>query len=184
MKTDNQNVDVKSIELVWLTYFKVAQILDLKEVPVTSDPKHPHVKAALYLYSIESFIYKRINKISREKDISSVLTLGPFAVVLTRIIKQSQQNRVERLRGPLKVYRGMSLPEATLEQWENKGIVSLDGYSSTTQKEHIAKQFATIEEYTIPILLEITLKNETGKHYFSLDTKDYSNYPDEQEILL
>ena len=28
------------------------------------------------------------------------------------------------------------------------------------------------------------MKNESGKHYFSLDTNSYSNYPDEQEILL
>ena len=28
------------------------------------------------------------------------------------------------------------------------------------------------------------MKNESGKHYFSLDTQDYSNYPEEQEILL
>ena len=78
----------------------------------------------------------------------------------------------------------MSLPETTLEQWEKQKLVSLDGYSSTTQKQQIARQFATITDETIPILLEITMKNENGKHYFSLDTKDYSNYPDEQEILL
>ena len=87
LKADGQEVDVKNIELVWLTYFKVAKVENLKAVPVTSDPDHPHVKAAMYLYSIESFIYKRINKISREKDTSSILTLGPFAVVLTRIIE-------------------------------------------------------------------------------------------------
>ena len=86
MKAEDKNVDSKNIELVWLTYFKVAKIVDLKEVPVTSDPNHPHVRAAMYLYSIESFIYKRINKISRDKDTSSIMTLGPFAVVLTRII--------------------------------------------------------------------------------------------------
>ena len=86
MKAEDKNVDSKNIELVWLTYFKVAKIVNLKEVPVTSDPDHPHVRAAMYLYSIESFIYKRINKISRDKDTSSIMTLGPFAVVLTRII--------------------------------------------------------------------------------------------------
>ena len=75
---------------MWLTFLKVAKVENLKAVPVTSDPKHPHVKAAMFLYSIESFIYKRINKISREKEKSSILTLGPFAAVLTRIIEQAQ----------------------------------------------------------------------------------------------
>ena len=35
-----------------------------------------------------------------------------------------------------------------------------------------------------PVLLRIYLKNESAKHYFSLDNKDLSLYPDEQEILL
>ena len=35
-----------------------------------------------------------------------------------------------------------------------------------------------------PVLLVITLKNETGKYYFSLDTKEYTQFPDEREILL
>ena len=78
----------------------------------------------------------------------------------------------------------MSVPEQTLKQWEKQKIVSLDGYSSTTQKQYIARQFATISDDSIPVLLEISMKNESGKHYFSLDTQDYSNYPEEQEILL
>ena len=156
---------------------------------MTSNPKHPHVKAAMHLYSIESFIYKRVNKISRDKDISSILNLGPFAVLLNRIIDQAQQNRVDSIEGPFKVFRGLSIPETTLWQWEENEIISLDGYSSTTRNQQTAKQFAVINEFlgdneSIPVLLEISMKNESGKHYFSLDTKEYSNYPNEQEILL
>jgi hypothetical protein len=62
-------------------------------VPVTNDPEHEDVKAILFLYSLESFLYPRLNKISIEKDLSSIETLGPFAVALTRII-----DRVQRLR--------------------------------------------------------------------------------------
>ena len=76
-----------------------------------------------------------------------------------------------------------------IEEWQRNKIVSLDGYSSTTKKEHIAKKFAAISELTgdddqVPVLLEITMKNESGKHYFSLDSNCYSKYPSEQEILL
>ena len=35
-----------------------------------------------------------------------------------------------------------------------------------------------------PVLLEIRMDNKSGRHYFSLDTRDYSNYPDEREILI
>jgi guanylate kinase len=34
------------------------------------------------------------------------------------------------------------------------------------------------------VLLRITMENETGKHYFFLDRAEFTNYPDEQEVLL
>jgi hypothetical protein len=34
------------------------------------------------------------------------------------------------------------------------------------------------------VLLKITLKNESGRHYFSLDSHKFTCYPDEREILL
>ena len=86
---DQQQADdfqLHHIELIWHTFLKVAKIQDLKKVSVTSNPNHPHVKAILFMYSMESFLYKRVNKISRDKDSSSISTLGPFAVALTRII--------------------------------------------------------------------------------------------------
>jgi hypothetical protein len=55
-------------------------------VPITNDPEHQDVKAILFLYSLESFLYPRLNRISIEKDKSSIDTLGPFAVALTKII--------------------------------------------------------------------------------------------------
>ena len=64
----------------------VQGIKDLKKVPVTDKAEHKDVKAVLFLYSLESFLYPRLNKISREKDKSSILTLGPIAVALTKII--------------------------------------------------------------------------------------------------
>ena len=34
------------------------------------------------------------------------------------------------------------------------------------------------------VILKITMKNETGKHYISLDRDDYTCYLDEEEMLL
>ena len=34
------------------------------------------------------------------------------------------------------------------------------------------------------ILLQISMENESGKHYFQLDSTQFTLYPDEQEILL
>ena len=32
--------------------------------------------------------------------------------------------------------------------------------------------------------MKITLENESGKHYISLDRFDYTSYPEEREVLL
>lgn len=61
----------------------------MNQVPQLHDPDHAHVKAIMYLYSMETFLYKRINEISRNKDSSVILNLGPYAVALTRIIKNT-----------------------------------------------------------------------------------------------
>ena len=76
-----------------------------------SDPDHPHVKATLFMYSMESFLYKRINKIQRDMDCSAISTLGPFAVSLTRIIENASQKRKfpNRIENEFKVYRGIAV---------------------------------------------------------------------------
>ena len=60
----------------------------------------------------------------------------------------------------------------------------MDGYSSTSLNKSVARKFAYLTDESIPVLLSITIKNESGKHYFSLDTTEFTNYPEEKEILL
>ena len=71
--------------------------------------------------------------------------------------------------------------------WCEESQISLDGYSSASLDQNLARFFAHNNDYkegNLKVLLVIKIMNETGKHYFSLDTKDYSCYPEEQEILL
>ena len=56
-----------------LTWKKVFQICNLGydpkrplSVSVLSDPGHPVVKHILYIYSMESFLFKELNKAARE----------------------------------------------------------------------------------------------------------------------
>ena len=65
---------------------KLAGITDLDKIPKLTDPEHNDVKIILMLYSLESFLFKRLNQSSRDKDIDSITSLGPFAVALTMII--------------------------------------------------------------------------------------------------
>jgi hypothetical protein len=76
------------VELTWHTFLKVSGIEDLSAVPVTSDPEHAHVKAVLFIYSMESFFFKMINQVCRKKDALSITTLDSFATALTMIINE------------------------------------------------------------------------------------------------
>ena len=44
-----------------MTFLKVLNIKDLSLVPNTSDPDHKDVKAILFLYSLDSFLYVKLN---------------------------------------------------------------------------------------------------------------------------
>lgn len=87
----------------------------------------------------------------------------------------------------------MSLSNLTIEKWHVKwkknGVVNHDGYCSTTLDRRSGISWAIRSE--IPddgshkqVLLEIEIENEKQMYYFNLNDKAYTNYPDEQEILL
>jgi len=73
----------------------IGGIKDFDESLETTDPEHPHVKTALFIYSLNSFLFDRINKGSREKNLSIVKSLGPYAVLLTRIIDNIGKYRTD-----------------------------------------------------------------------------------------
>ena len=82
----NDMMDQTHVNLIWDTFVNSVGITDLGQIPNTSNPEHPHVKAILYMYSLDSFLFDRLNQSSRDQDSSAVRTLGPFAVALTKII--------------------------------------------------------------------------------------------------
>ena len=85
-------------------------IHDLQKKPECNDIEHPHVKTILFMYSLESFLFKKINLSSRERDLSVIKNLGPYAVALTRTINNVQKNRQDSLEGKFVCYRGIALP--------------------------------------------------------------------------
>ena len=77
------------VQILWTTFFKVAgiELKDLNKAPICDDPEHPHVKAILFVYSLESFLFNVINRSSRDKDTSVISTMGPFSVTISEIIE-------------------------------------------------------------------------------------------------
>ena len=65
--SENKKVDVRHIRLLWYTFLEVVGVQNVDKVPNIKDPMGPDTKAALYMYSMESFLYKRLNKVVRDK---------------------------------------------------------------------------------------------------------------------
>lgn len=54
---------------------------------VFKDPYHPITRVLLKIYTMETFLYRNVNKATREKDSSKVKNLGPYATALNYILK-------------------------------------------------------------------------------------------------
>ena len=70
-------------------FFELGGITDLETIPNTSDPHSIDVKIAMYIYSMESFLVYTLNKVSRDKNSGYIDTLGPYAVLISRIIARA-----------------------------------------------------------------------------------------------
>lgn len=55
------DIDSKYVDLIWFTILKLAGIEDLDCVPELTDPESIDVKVILIMYSLESFLFKRLN---------------------------------------------------------------------------------------------------------------------------
>lgn len=185
-KDKSGDLETENIELIWYSFLSASGIKDLTETPVTSDPEHPHVKAILFLYSLDSFLFYRINQISRDKDTSAIESLGPYATVLSQVINRIQAKRYDKIVGKFICYSGLALSPKTIESWKSQKQIQFDGYRSSTKNLHTAKAFAQMSESDEKdqVILKFYMENETGKYYVSLDRPEYTCYLEEDEILL
>ena len=51
-----------------------------------SDPNHPLTALILFVWTMETSIYRRLNEVQRQNDTSFSNTLGPYAFLLTHIL--------------------------------------------------------------------------------------------------
>jgi hypothetical protein len=70
------------------------------------------------------------------------MTLGPYAVALSRVIEYAEKNRQTLIQGQFTCYRGIGLPIEIIQKWCNSKIIALDGYNSSSLSKTIGKAFA------------------------------------------
>lgn len=73
--------------------------IDIKKpltTKILSDSENKFVKTLIFVYSMESFIYKEINKASRSKDSSKLMYYGAYASALGFVIHFGNQGKLAK----------------------------------------------------------------------------------------
>ena len=133
------------------------------------------------MYSLETFICYYLNKSCYNKDESKAMTMGPFGLVLTKILAGAQRWRPNQSNEEMTVYRGGKFDKDVIKQFfdlsgKNGVRVKLSGYSSTSLNEEVAFGFMArgVTELLRPVLFQIKIGKESYGRYFKLDQAEYS----------
>ena len=62
---------------------------------------------------METYLYKDLKLASREKDESKIMTLGPYALVLSYILSRADYSKKKE---KIFVYRGMRIPKKLFKE--------------------------------------------------------------------
>ena len=64
---ENSEMDAKFVHIIWNMITKFGGIVDVDKQPNLTDPESEDVKLILTLYSLESFLFRKLNESSREQ---------------------------------------------------------------------------------------------------------------------
>jgi len=166
------------------------------------NPTEPAVMLVLWLYTIEPPIYDHLNRISRDmewkNDPKLFETLGPFAFGIHFALGSAQKRRQKpqplfpqlgkEFEHMFVVIRGARMKKEWLKGWE-KAVggknYHIPGLSSTSKDPRVAiERFCHDEGDKSKISVLFFFAMRTFRANFSMDTEEYTYFPDEKEILL
>lgn len=134
------------------------------------NPTSELVKAILFIYSLDTNIPTVLNKAEREKDLSKVQSLGPFALVLRSIVCGAQEERTdkERTQGIITVWRGTILHKNDIKEYKSKlkdklkkSQIRFMGFAcATTTKEQALKYIIDDQKVTRSTLTDPSSAND------------------------
>jgi hypothetical protein len=130
------------------------------------------------VYSMETFLYRQLNQILREEDSTKVEVYGLFVRILYFSFDHSSLIEIHSIE----VYRGMNLTSSMVDAYkkamENSAACRWTGFISTSRNLTFAENFDT------NTLLILKLKKLYKGIKKSIDIARYSQYPNEEEVLL
>jgi hypothetical protein len=167
----------KQCEAKWL----VEQLDKVKE-----KTKKEIGECCVYLYSVESFLYKVLNQTMRlvgDKDHehvwrSKIETLSPFAFILYYYMSFENLNR----RTNRMVFRGAQLSDEMIAEYQRVAKSkdprrSFQAFTSCSRNRAKAEQFGNV-------LFVIKAENHISYRTLNMNIASLSAYPDEEEVLI
>ena len=117
------------------------------------NPNNEITQAILYIFSMETFLFRVLNAATKNQDESKIKTLGPFARVLSFIVLAAEKNKVydpEVLPSIKfsKVYRATTLHESQIDEFEamRGSRITLTGFTSTFHDQDQALSFVLTKD--------------------------------------
>ena len=89
----NYGIALKALLKIGTTGYDLEKPL---KVEVLEDINHKVTQTLLYIHTMETFIYKELKLASLKKDCTKILSLGPYASVLSFIIENGNKSRIAR----------------------------------------------------------------------------------------
>jgi hypothetical protein len=131
-----------------------------------------------HLYTMNTFLFSQINQFLREADETKVETYAPFFRLLYWYFDHSSSLEIHSIN----VYRGMNLLQPMIEDYKEAakrgGSYRWAGFSSTSKCRDVAEVFGN------NTLFIMYLRKVHQKQKKAVDISRYSQFPDEQEVLL
>ncbi|CAF1342002.1 unnamed protein product [Rotaria magnacalcarata] len=129
------------------------------------------LKCCIRLYTMNTFLYKLLNSVLKENIKEKIDTMAPFCYLLTEAI-WSDTLADEHFYGT--VYRGVTLDKQSIQYYKDAiGTFKYEyAFTSTSKDQKVAEVFGNS-------LLIIDVSAVGG-----LTVSSYSEYPDENEVLL
>ncbi|UJR18829.1 hypothetical protein I4U23_021957 [Adineta vaga] len=123
-------------------------------------------KTCVYISTLETYLYKIVNKCLREDDMNKINTLGPFCFLLVNALWMLRRNE------NITLYRGVNLNEELLIDHKaaiGKGF-SWKAFTATTRNRQIAERFTNT-------LFIISVVQMPFKPAYWTPVSEYSEYP-------
>ncbi|CAF1323901.1 unnamed protein product [Didymodactylos carnosus] len=135
---------------------------------IASKDKLSIYQRALQLYTMETFLYKLVNKTLKENDRTKTDTLGPYCYLVYSSWYMTNDKTSD------KVYRGLELDALMIDHY--KTAIGQKkcwfGFTSTSKDQKVARKFGNT-------LIIVDMSFVSG-----LDLSPHSDFPNEQEVLL